>query len=117
MPWHRSILAVVAGIVASAIFGVGVDWVVGGVQELVAWLMPALVPDQAFNLVALPGLVVAVFTFAIWAGAGDGTCRCRKCGYILRGLTEPRCPECGEATCGANVPESGGCSSGWGLGL
>jgi len=23
------------------------------------------------------------------------TC-CRKCGYILRGLTEPRCPECGE---------------------
>src|SRR5262245_39499083 len=22
--------------------------------------------------------------------------RCRKCGYILRGLTEPRCPECGE---------------------
>jgi hypothetical protein len=22
--------------------------------------------------------------------------RCRRCGYILRGLTEPRCPECGE---------------------
>ena len=22
--------------------------------------------------------------------------RCRKCQYILRGLTEPRCPECGE---------------------
>ena len=22
--------------------------------------------------------------------------RCRKCGYILRGITEPRCPECGE---------------------
>src|SRR5438128_1143533 len=22
--------------------------------------------------------------------------RCRKCGYILRGLTQPRCPECGE---------------------
>lgn len=22
--------------------------------------------------------------------------RCRKCGYILRGLSEPRCPECGE---------------------
>ena len=27
--------------------------------------------------------------------AGKET-RCRKCGYILRGLTEPRCPECGE---------------------
>jgi len=22
--------------------------------------------------------------------------RCRKCGYILRGITKPRCPECGE---------------------
>jgi len=21
---------------------------------------------------------------------------CRKCGYILRGISEPRCPECGE---------------------
>ena len=21
---------------------------------------------------------------------------CRKCGYILRGIAEPRCPECGE---------------------
>ena len=26
--------------------------------------------------------------------AGE-TC-CRKCSYILRGLSEPRCPECGE---------------------
>ncbi len=22
--------------------------------------------------------------------------RCRKCNHILRGITEPRCPECGE---------------------
>jgi predicted Zn-ribbon and HTH transcriptional regulator len=26
----------------------------------------------------------------------DAETRCRKCGYILRGITEPRCPECGE---------------------
>ncbi len=26
----------------------------------------------------------------------DNETRCRKCGYILRGITEPRCPECGE---------------------
>jgi len=26
----------------------------------------------------------------------DGETRCRKCGYILRGITEPRCSECGE---------------------
>lgn len=27
----------------------------------------------------------------------DGFTRCRKCGHILRGLSEPRCPECGTA--------------------
>ncbi len=26
----------------------------------------------------------------------DRETRCRKCGYILRGISEPRCPECGE---------------------
>ena len=26
----------------------------------------------------------------------DGETRSRKCGYILKGITEPRCPECGE---------------------
>jgi hypothetical protein len=26
----------------------------------------------------------------------DEETRCRKCGYILRSITEPRCPECGE---------------------
>ena len=28
--------------------------------------------------------------------APDGHTRCGKCGYILKGLTEPRCSECGE---------------------
>jgi hypothetical protein len=27
----------------------------------------------------------------------DGESRCRRCSYILRGLSAPRCPECGEA--------------------
>lgn len=26
----------------------------------------------------------------------DSETRCRKCGHILRGLSQPRCPECGE---------------------
>ena len=26
----------------------------------------------------------------------DGETRCRKCRYFLRGISEPRCPECGE---------------------
>ena len=43
---------------------------------------------------ALPGLVVAVW-IAIRVPQDTET-RCRRCGYILRGLAEPRCPECGE---------------------
>ncbi len=27
----------------------------------------------------------------------DNETRCRQCRYILRGITEPRCPECGHA--------------------
>ena len=27
---------------------------------------------------------------------GDSETRCRRCHHILRGITEPRCPECGE---------------------
>ena len=28
---------------------------------------------------------------------GEGETRCRRCRHILRGITEPRCPECGES--------------------
>jgi len=26
----------------------------------------------------------------------DGETRCRQCHHILKGISEPRCPECGE---------------------
>ena len=31
------------------------------------------------------------------APARDGKTRCGACGYVLEGLKEPRCPECGRA--------------------
>lgn len=45
----------------------------------------------------LPVLVYVALTR--WFGpeaARNNETRCRKCGYILRGITEPRCSECGE---------------------
>ncbi len=56
------------------------------------WLVAGTVTD-------LPGFVAGVL---IWAwlrrrAASDGFLHCLKCGYILKGLAEPRCPECGEA--------------------
>jgi len=50
---------------------------------------------------ALPATVaVGVFTavdrYLCAKEGGEFETRCRKCRYILRGITEPRCPECGE---------------------
>ena len=48
----------------------------------------------------VPTVIVTALTFAAvgfqFKVAPRHETRCRKCNYILRGLTEPRCPECGE---------------------
>ena len=50
----------------------------------------------------LPAIVFALFAFMMWGiilwqeRRIDDELRCRKCRHILRGLSEPRCPECGQ---------------------
>lgn len=50
-------------------------------------------------LLATPAWLAALVVF-VWvrprAVRDDGYLHCLKCGYILKGLSEPRCPECGE---------------------
>ena len=46
----------------------------------------------AFSAFACVGWSLIVYT----QQRGDYETRCRKCKYILKGLSEPRCPECGE---------------------
>ncbi len=50
----------------------------------------------AFNLptAAFCLALFALFVHRPQQGAGESYCR--RCGYILRGISEPRCPECGE---------------------
>lgn len=53
----------------------------------------------ALALVRVTIPVVAYGLLTYWLGArtpADRETRCRGCGYILRGISEPRCPECGE---------------------
>ncbi len=48
----------------------------------------------------LPTTVLCLFVFAYLVGQTPrkrNESHCRQCGYILRGLSNPRCPECGEA--------------------
>lgn len=74
------------------------------IDEAVAWVLPIydwrfreLADALGVAVIALPGLVVAVVMFAVLPDRRrDGETRCRSCGYILRGLTEARGPECGE---------------------
>ena len=43
------------------------------------------------SIAACVGWVLVTLTEAF----SIGELRCRKCHYILKGLSEPRCPECG----------------------
>ncbi len=50
-------------------------------------------------LIATPAAVVTSLTYAYLRRPNDlpdGYLHCLKCGYVLKGLSEPRCPECGE---------------------
>lgn len=47
---------------------------------------------KALTACACVGWVLV--TVSHWRQVGEP--RCRKCRYVLKGLSEPRCPECGE---------------------
>ena len=103
---RRLIVSVALGVAVAMLYG-GVLWNPVGwqVQGLVAWGLPIDMPGSTFQMtvdaltlgaLAVPGIAVAVVAYRRLRGGGDGETRCRACGYILRGLSEPRCPECGE---------------------
>ncbi len=68
----------------------GYKWWFGGWSF--SWLIPPMVTAYVFTLLSIVGWVL--LNMSMWRG--DGETRCRKCKYILRGLSEPRCSECGE---------------------
>ena len=55
-------------------------------------------------LLQIPGMLLVIGIYS-WIRSArlegrmrtirEETC-CRRCGHILRGISEPRCPECGE---------------------
>ena len=49
------------------------------------------------GLFCLFAVIVYHYLTRKYVGIGfDKETHCRKCGYILKGITEPRCSECGE---------------------
>jgi len=57
-------------------------------------------PLELLIIAVILGVPLVFVIFLIWMVVRrqsiDRETRCRKCGHILRGITEPRCPECGE---------------------
>lgn len=82
---HESVADFVSGLLHGS-RGMG-NWQ-GGVAVSVAWFVPITL--LAF---ATYGLLTR---YLGPRSIHDGETRCRKCDYILRGISEPRCPECGE---------------------
>jgi hypothetical protein len=46
-------------------------------------------------LIPLLGALL-IFHRVVGHSRGDGYTRCGNCDHILKGLSEPRCPECGQ---------------------
>lgn len=72
-----------------------------GLDELLASFaltQTLIAPPLVIGPVAFIAFLVVhtILAYRLVPVADDGEPRCRKCGYILRGLREPRCPECGE---------------------
>lgn len=68
-------------------------------------ILPSLGVETALVYDALQVPLGYALTFAacfgwllVWLGERkrESETRCRRCGYVLRGISEPRCPECGE---------------------
>ena len=91
-PWLRIIVSVIVGGIAG--FAMYAGFMVFGPYST-GWYVAPIV---FFPSVFLAGpTITTVFLCALTPRESrDGHTRCGKCGYILKGLTEPRCSECGE---------------------
>ncbi len=93
MKIERAWLRIIVSVIVGGIAGAGFVFVLnrgGGVTQ--GWFVMLLLS------MFLTGPTVATVLAHMLTPKErlDGETRCRKCGYILKGLTEPRCSECGE---------------------
>ena len=101
MHWFwRAILAAIGG----WFFGQGVY---SFVWDIVYWVRGTTqiadddpLVDLVWNFQLVVVAIIAVAIYAVLSRLRENQqlreTRCRRCGYILRGITEPRCSECGE---------------------
>jgi len=93
--WLRIIVSViVGGIAGSALYwAYTLLFIQGWTRSIPRWLF-----FVSFAVAFVPGPIIATVLAHVLTPREkkDRHTRCGKCGYILKGLTEPRCSECGE---------------------
>ncbi len=91
-PWLRIIVSVIVGGIASVAF-----LYVVGTLVFAGWGAGPIPGFFIFTAFLAGPTAAAVLVYVLTPSEPkDGHTRCGKCGYILKGLTEPRCSECGE---------------------
>jgi hypothetical protein len=83
-------------ILSACIFGVLLGYAFEG---MAVGIIDDWVPHEAYWVAWAAG--VSTFAICVYARiqrptSGIRETLCRRCGYNLRGISEPRCPECGE---------------------
>jgi len=88
--------------------GIAVGYIGACIFVAFTFILEFLRPGFATNFIiyvlympvlGIPSTMMGILAF-MWLNRrfafSDNETRCRKCGYILKGITEPRCSECGE---------------------
>ncbi len=95
----RVLIATVAGTGTALLFAGLIAYLQGWFNHwlTVPWqhlAMQVLTYELPITLFA--GLAGVTVYRLIFRPVPDNQCRCRQCGYILKGLSKPECSECGE---------------------
>ncbi len=108
--WRGAIAVVIGAVLPAWLMGVDVGPISDvfiGIQRAVLRILSRITKEPTILwaakrlMIVMPCVVTTLIGYGLLTRyfgpmPGHNETRCRKCGYILRGITEPRCPECGE---------------------
>ena len=94
----RHTVAILCGCVAFVIAHILKEYVMVWLGDYATFFLDYLLTAIIFELplYLLAAITASVAYHFVLRPIDDTETRCRKCGYILKGLSKPECPECGE---------------------
>ena len=96
---RRIALSVFGGVVVAIVLAAGIALLMGWFTYWMSvpfWRLLLQVVSYELPITATATLVGVLIYRILSREAPDTQCRCRRCGYILKGVSKLECPECGE---------------------